>query len=297
MQKALEQMNIQLHKVISDITGVTGMRIIKAILDGQRDRLELAKLKDRRIRSSVDRIAKALDGDYRPEHLFALRQAVELYDIYYQKIAQCDEQIEQYLIRLASKISPPNQALPPDKRSSSKRRRQEPGFDLRAHLFHLTGVDFTQIEGFSVLTIQTILSEVGLNASRFPTEKHFVSWLGLCPENRITGGKIKSSHTRRIKNRAANAFRLAAQGVINSNGPMGTLYRRLRARLGPAQAITATAHKLARIFYRLWRDPDAYDPTHIEHHEQQNTQRTIDYLKKKARSLGFQLVPQPTAGL
>ena len=297
MQKALEQMNVQLHKVISDITGVTGMRIIRAILDGERDRLKLAQLKDHRIRSSVDRIAKALDGDYRPEHVFALRQALELHDFYYQKVAQCDQEIEQYLLHLESQMPPPERPLPPDKRSSYARRRQEPGFDMRAHLHHLAGVDFTQIEGFSTLTVQTILSEVGLRPLRFPTEKHFASWLALCPENRKTGGRIKSTRTRHVKNRAANAFRLAAQGVANSNGPLGTYYRRMRARIGPAEAITATAHKMARIFYRLWRDPDSYDPQHIEHNEQKNTQRTINYLKRKARSLGFELVPQPAPAL
>ena len=295
MQKALEQMNVQLHKVISDLTGMTGMRILQAILDGERDRQKLAALKDYRIRSSVDRIAKALEGDYREEHLFALRQAVESYRFYQQQIAQCDAQIEAYLSRLETRVDPQKQPLPPLKSARKKPPGNQPAFDLRTHLYRISGVDFTQVEGLQVLTVQTLLSEVGLDPSKFPTSKHFTSWLGICPDNRITGGKIKSTRTRKVKNRAADAFRLAAQAVANSAGPMGVYYRRMRARMGPAQANTATAHKLARIFYRLWKEPDTYDPTQLEHHEQQNTQRTINYLRKKARDFGFDLVPQAVA--
>jgi len=295
MQKALEQMNVQLHKVISDLTGMTGMRILQAILDGERDRQKLAALKDYRIRSSVDRIAKALEGDYREEHLFALRQAVETYRFYQQQIAQCDQQIEAYLNRLETRVDPQQQPLPPLKSARKKPVGNHPAFDLRTHLYRISGVDFTQVEGLQALTVQTLLSEVGLNPSKFPTVKHFTSWMGICPDNRITGGKIKSARTRKVNNRAADAFRLAAQAVANSAGPMGTYYRRMRARLGPAQANTATAHKLARIFYRLWKEPDTYDPTQLEHHEQQNTQRTINYLRKKARYFGFDLVPQAVA--
>ena len=164
-----------------------------------------------------------------------------------------------------------------------------------SHLYRISGVDFTQVEGLNVLTTQTILYEVGLDPSRFPTQKHFTSWLGLCPDNRITGGKVKSSRTRKVNNRAANAFRLAAQAVANSSGPIGSHCRRMRSRIGKAEAITATAHKLARIFYRLWANPRTCDPDLLDYHEQQHTQRTINYLRKKARSLGFQLVPQPVA--
>ena len=295
MQKALEQMNVQLHKVISDITGVTGMRIIEAILAGERDRQKLAALKDPRIRSSAHRIAKALEGDYRSEHLFALRQALETYRFYQQQIAACDQQIETYLSNLDSRIDVTQTPLPPPLSGRNKSSSNQPTFDLRTHLYRISGVDFTQIEGLNVLTVQTILSEVGLDASKFPTQKHFTSWLGLCPDNRITGGKIKSSRTRKVNNRAAYAFRIAAQALANSSGPLGAFYRRMRGRIGPAEANTATAHKLARIFYRLWTDPEAYDPSLLEHHEQQHRQRTITYLRKKARSLGFELVAQPVA--
>lgn len=295
MQKALEQMNIQLHKVISDITGVTGLRIIDAILAGQRDRRALAALKDYRIASSQETIAKALDGDYRPEHLFALRQARDLYQVYRQKISECDTHIEQYLTQLDSKVDPIAKPPPPCKRGNKKPEGNQVSFDLRTHLYRISGVDFTQIEGFDTLTIQTILSEVGLSATRFPTCKHFVSWLCLCPDNRITGGKVKNSKTRKSKNRAADAFRLAAQAVGNSTGPLGSFYRRLKSRLGAPKAITATAHKLARIFYSLWKDPQRFDLDRLALHEHQNTLRTINYLRKKAASLGFDLVPQLVA--
>jgi transposase len=295
MQKALEQMNVQLHKVISDVTGLTGMRIIDAILGGERDRQKLAALKDPRIRSSADRIAKALEGDYRAEHLFALRQAVESYRFYQQQIAACDEQIEAYVSRLGDRVDVTEKPLPPPKSGTRRSTSNDPHFDLRTHLYRISGVDFTQIEGLSVLTTQTILSEVGLDASRFPTPKHFTSWMGICPDNRITGGRIKSSRTRKVTNRAATAFRLAAQGVANSSGPIGAFYRRMRARIGAAEAITATAHKLARIFYCLWNEPNTYDPSLFERYEKQHTERTLHYLRKKAHALGLELVPQPCA--
>ena len=295
MQKALEQMNVQLHKVISDITGVTGMRIIQAILDGERDRLKLAALKDPRIRSSSDRIAKALDGDYRAEHLFTLRQALESYTFYQQQIASCDQKIQEYLGSFEGQVDPDQKPLPPAKSGRKKPRANEPDFDLRRHLYRMTGVDFTQIEGLGPMTVQTIVSEVGLDASKFPTPKNFTSWLGLCCDNRITGGKVKSSKTRKVKNRAATAFRLAAQAVSNSAGPIGSFYRRMRFRLGPAEAITATAHKLARIYYHLWSTRQPYDPDILQRHEQQHHQRMIRNLQKRARTLGFQLVPEPAA--
>ena len=290
MQKALEQMNVQLHKVISDITGVTGLLIIDAILDGERDRQKLAALKDPRIKSSSDEIAKALEGDYRKEHLFALRQALETYRFYQKQIDYCDQEIEKHLSTMDSHDDT-TQTPPPSKPYRKKSGSNQPLFDLHAHLFRIAGVDFTQIEGLDVLTTQTILTEVGLEASKFPTSKRFASWLGLCPNNRITGGEVKSRSTRKVKNRAANAFRLAAQAVSRSANPLGAYYRRVRSRLGPAGANTATAHKLARIFYFLWTNHQTYDPTRLDRYEQLRTQRTIDYLRKKARKLGFVLEP------
>ena len=291
MQKALTEMNIQLHKVISDITGVTGMRIIRAILDGERNLVKLAQMKDPRIKNSEETIAKALEGDYRPEHLFALKQAVELYFFYHQQIDACNQEIEDYLKQLESEID-----SDPDMKTIKRNKqisKNEPSFDLASHLYHFTGVDFTKIDGLNVLTVQTILSEVGLNPEAFGTEKRFASWLGLCPENRITGGNIKSVRTRKVINRAAKAFRLAANSLKNSSSALGGYYRRMRARLGPPKAITATAHKLARIFFHLWKNGGTYQDLGADYYEQKYKDRVIKNMKKRAKQLGFQISLQP----
>lgn len=291
MQKALTEMNLHLHKVLSDITGVTGMRMVRAILEGQRNPVALAAMRDGRVKSSAAEIAKALEGDYRPEHLFVLRQAVELYDIYHEKIASCDREIEAVLSAFEARS--PGSPCPPAK--PRKRRKNEPYFDLRSHLFRVTGVDFTQIKGLDTSTVQTILSEVGLDPSRFPSEKHFCSWMGLCPDNRITGGKIKKRSTRKVTNRAADAFRLAAQSVANSLSALGGYYRRMKARLGSPKAITATAHKLARLFYRLWKTGDAYRDPGLDYYEKRYQERLLSNMKRKAKELGFMIDFQPLA--
>ena len=289
MQKALIQMNLQLHKVITDITGLTGMRIITAILEGERDPMKLARMKDHRIKSGVKRIAKALEGDYRPEHLFALKQALELYDTYRNKIEACDREIGKCLARFNSKIDS-------DQRTGTKlnnRNKNQPTFDLGSHLYRVSGVDFTLIPGFDVLTAHTVISEVGLDPSKFATHKHFCSWLALCPDNRITGGRIKSSKTRKSSNRAANAFRLAAQSLARSPSALGAFYRRMRTRLGAPKAITATAHKLARIFYHIWKNGAEYHDQGADYYEQLYRQRVLANLKKKARTLGYNINLQP----
>ncbi len=207
MQKALIQMNLQLHKVVSNITGMTGMAIIRAIVRGERNPEKLAELKDRRIKSTVAEIAKALSGDYRAEHLFVLQQELTLYDIYQQQITVIDREIEQCLSNFESQTEDP-----PPPRKGKKRKKppgNEPNFNLHRHLFRMTGVDFTQIDGLNVLTVQTILSEVGLDPNRFPTVKHFCSWLGLCPGSKITGGKVKSSQTRKVVNRAERCLQVS----------------------------------------------------------------------------------------
>jgi transposase len=258
-------MNVQLHKVISDITGATGMRIIRAILDGERDPVRLAAMKDPRVRSSREQIAKALHGDYRSEHLFALRQSLDLYHTYRKMIADCDGQIEQYLARFDTRVEPTDKPLAPPTHVHRSPRGNEATFDLRAHLYRITGVDFTRIDGFDALTVQTILSEVGLDGGRFPSEKHFASWVALCPDNRVTGGAVKNTRTRKVVSRVATALRRAAQSAANSHTALGGFYRRMRARLGPAKAITATAHKLARIFYRMWKYRDQYKDLGLQH--------------------------------
>lgn len=287
MQKALIQMNLQLHKVISDISGLTGMRIIKSILAGERNPLTLAKMRDPRVKNSAETIAKALEGDYRQEHLFALKQAVEAYEIYQSQIRDCDREIEAYLSKFDSKVDDKN--LPPSRKKKQKPKGNAPHFDLRGHLYRITGVDFTQIQGLDASTVYTILSEVGLDPSAFPTVKNFTNWLALCPNNRITGGKVKSSKSRKAKNRAANAFRLAARSAGNSTSALGGYFRRMRSRHGGPEAITATAHKLARIFFHLWRTGEPYqDPGH-DYYEQKYKERVLANMIKKAKNLGYEI--------
>ena len=293
MQKALTEMNIQLHQVISDMTGLTGMRIIKAILAGERDPIKLAQMRDPRIKSTAQQIAKALQGDYRQEHLFTLRQAVELYDVYHQKIEACDQQIEQYLTQVESKIDLESAPLPASTKSNRKPKGNAPHFDLRAHLYRISGVDFTQIDGLDAVSVHTILSEVGLDPTAFQTEKNFCSWLGLCPNNRITGGRVKSSKTKKVVNRAAAAFRMAAQSLIRSSTALGGYYRRMCARIGAPEAITATGHKLARIFYHLWKNGGTYRDPGPLYYEEKYKERVINNMIRKAKQLGFQINIEP----
>jgi len=293
MQKAFTQMNLQLHHVISDITGVTGMSIIKAILAGERDPQKLAQLKDRRILNPTEIIAKSLEGNYRQEHLFALEQALEAYEFYQKQIQTCDKQIEQYMNQIQSAIDLEKFPLPPAPKGKRKIQGNAPKFDLRSHLYRICGVDYTTIPGIDALTVQKIISEVGLDHTAFPSEKHFGSWMGLCPENRITGGKVKSSKTRKVVSRAANAFRMVAQTLANSASSLGAFYRRMRARKGPAKAITATAYKLARIFYQMWKTKKPYQDLGADYYEQQYKERTLKNLKRKAALLGYNIVLQP----
>ena len=290
MQKALIQMNLHLHKVVSDITGLTGMTIIRAIVAGEHNPEVLAALKDPRIKSSVTEIAKALTGDYRPEHLFVLKQEFTLYQVYQTEIAAIDAEIEKCLADFEIKtVDEP----PPTKRKRRKKPTgNNPSFDLRKYLYRIAGVDFTLIDGLDALSVQTILSEVGLNPERFPTVKHFTSWLGLCPGQKITGGKVKSSQTRPVENRAANAFRMAAFSLTQSRSALGAFYRRLRSRLGAPKAITATAHKLARLFYRMWTTAGQYVDPGLDYYEQKYHEHMLSNLRKKAQSLGFDLVAQ-----
>ena len=287
MQKALTEMNVQLHQVVSDITGATGMAIIRAIVAGERAPEELAALRHPRSRRTAAEIAQALQGDYRQEHVFVLGQELALYDAYQIQLTACDQQIEQNLSSFDAKVEIP---LPAAGAPRRKPQDNQPTFDLQTHLQRISGVDFTQIDGMGALTIQTILSEVGLDPSRFPTVKHFTSWLGLCPGSCVTGGKAKHSRTRLVVNRAANAFRMAAQAAGKTRSAIGAFYRRLRTRLGSPKAITATAHKLARIFYRLWTSGANYHDPGVSYYEQRYQEQLVKGLRKKAQSLGFDLV-------
>lgn len=268
------------------------MAIIRAIIAGERDPQILAAKKHYRAKRSEAEIAAALNGDYRSEQIFVLQQELQLYDVYQTQIAACDRQIQECLAQFSDKVNLNESPLPPSKHPRHKPQGNEPTFDLRTHLYRISGVDFTGIDGLGVLTVQTIISEVGLDPSRFPTVKHFTSWLGLCPCNRITGGKVKSSQTRLVINPAANAFRMAAQTAGKSNSALGAFYRRLRSRLGTPKAITATAHKLARIFYRLWTSGGDYQDLGMDYYEQRYQERVINNLQKKALVFGFELVPQ-----
>jgi len=290
MQKALHQMNIQLTIVLTDITGLTGMQIIRAIISGQHNPVELARYRDPRCASSEETIAKALTGHYLAEHLFSLQQAVELYDFYNQQIAACDKEIEQKYSAIKPVIPADAPPLPPPSRRS--RSKHEPDFDLRQSLYQITGVDLTEIDGLQALSVQQIIAETGTDMSKWPTAKHFASWLTLAPRNDISGGKVLRSRTIKSKNRAAQAFRMAAQSVSRSNSALGGFYRRLRAKHGSPKAITATAHKIARIFYHMLKYRQPYlDPGHA-HYEQQHQARLLKNLKRKATSLGFDLVPK-----
>jgi transposase len=294
MQKALTQMNLQLHRVLSDVTGLSGMRILKAIVAGERDPHRLATLKHERVKATEAEIAAALSGNYRDEHLFVLQQELTLYESYQQQIAACDARIEAYLAQLPSPLAPDAQPQPQKVR---KPVQNQPSFDLKTHWHRISGVDFCAIDGLGPLTVQTILSEVGLDPTRLGSAKQFASWLGLCPGTNISGGKRHSSKTRKVVNRAANAFRIAAMAAGKSDSAIGGFFRRLKARLGAPKAITATAHKIARIFYQLWTTRQSYQDAGAQSYEQQYRQRKLKALKKQAAALGFELTevltPEP----
>lgn len=296
MHKALQQMNVQLAQVLSDVTGVSGMAIIEAILAGERDPVKLAALVDPRVRATTATIQKALKGDYRPEHLFVLQQAHSLYGTYEERIDACDEQIVRETAVLADKVDPQCQPLPARKAGRPATKDQMQGQDMRQMLYRKFGSDLTAIEGIGVATALVVLTEVGPNLSGFKTEKHFCSWLGLCPDNRISGGKVLSSHTRRVINRASDALRMAAITLERSQSALGAFYRRMKGRLGPAEAITATAHKLARIIYRLIKHGEAYVRQGMEDYEKKFQERKLYALKKTAILMGFDLIPKQQVG-
>lgn len=293
MQKALTQMNLQIHHVLSDITGVTGLAILDAILAGERDPGALAQHRDRRIKASRETIAKALVGDYRPEHLFTLRQVLDSYRHYQRLIGECDVEIQTRLGAFASTIDPARHPPPPPKGSRRKPRGTPitPSFDLRTELYRILGTDLTQVPGLQTPTVHALFAELGADLSPFPSGAHFTSWLGLCPDNRISGGKVLSVKTRHVKHRVAQALRLAAYSLSRSQSILGGFFRRMRAKLGAPKAITATAHKLARIIYHLVTTRQPYDESRLAAAEADHQRRTESRLRIQARALGFQLVP------
>ena len=289
MQKALDQMNLQLHHVISDLSGTTGMAILDAILSGERDPHRLAKLRDPRIKADAATVARSLLGDYRREHLFTLGQSVTAFRHYQQQLSACDIEIEKMLAEFSDGGGPdqPKLEAPKDRH---KPRRNELRFDLRGHLYRVFGVDLTAVPGINAQTAHTLLSEVGRDLSAFPSAGAFASWMGLCPDNRVSGGKVLSSHTRKVKNRLAKALRLAAQSLFRSQSWLGQFFRRMRAKLGAPKAITAAAHKLARILFHLLATRQPYDESVFAIQEIQNNQRMQQKLAQQAKKYGFQLV-------
>lgn len=289
MQKALTQMNIQIHHVIADIMGTTGLSIIDAILAGERDPQKLATFRDPRVKASEETIAKSLVGDYRVEHLFTLRQSLQAYRHYQGLIAECDQQVKALLSEFDSRIDLSERPLPPN--SKRPRKKDASVAELRIECYRLTGVDLIAIPGIKVNAVHTLMAEIGRDVSKFPSSKSFASWLGLCPDNRISGGRILSVQTRAVKNRAATALRLSAQSLYRSQTALGDFFRRMRAKLGAPKAITATAHKLARIIYYLLKTGTPYDQTCFARHEEQYKRRKEIRLKNQAKALGYVLVP------
>jgi transposase len=296
MQKALTQMNIQLANVISDLSGWTGQRIVRAILAGERDPDTLAALSHPGIHATRDTIAKSLEGTWQPDLLFVLQQEVAMYDAYQHRIAECDQALEQHLKGVADKVADaaPDAASHEAPRSGPKRRRKAgshaPQFDLGRELHRISGVDLTRIDGIDVGIAQTLISEVGVDMTRWKTEAHFASWLGLCPDNRITGGKVIRKGTRHVVNRAATALRLAATTLLRSQSYLGAQYRRLRGKLGAPKAITAMAHKLARLVYRLLTWGHAYVDKGQQYYEERHREQQVHLLTQRAAKLGLLLV-------
>ncbi len=290
MQKALRQMNLLLDNVVTDITGKTGLTIIRCIVEGERDPLQLAKHRDPHCKKTEQQIARSLKGHYRAEHLFALQQSVELYDVYDEKISACDRALASQLKQFDSKADDSDNM--PDKPVKKRKSSSSPDFDVRSELYRVTGVDLTAIDGIDENTALKILSETGTDMNRWPTAKHFASWLGLSPENKISGDKILSCKTKRIPNRASKALRMAAYSLTNSKSALGGYYRRMRSRLGAPKAITATAHKLARFIYSMLKNKTEYIDLGQDHYEQEYKARVLTNLKKKAKDMGYLLIPE-----
>jgi transposase len=288
IQKALILMNLLLTEVITDVMGETGQKIIRAILSGERDGELLAKHRNNHIKSSEQDIAKALQGNWREEHLFALKQAVALYDAYAVQLMECDLQLEKMLRDLAKNDL---EADKPKRRGGKS--KNAPNFDARTLLLQMCGVDLTRIDGIDVTTAFKVLAEVGADFSRFKDAKHFASWLGLCPGTKITGGKVMSAKTAPNTNRAAQALKMAAGNLRNSRSALGAYFRRLCGRMDKGKAVTACAHKLARIIYTMLTKGEAFVDQGQEHYEEKYRQRVVKSLTKRAEQLGFQLIPAP----
>ncbi|WP_368911161.1 IS110 family transposase [Proteus vulgaris] len=287
MQKALTFMNVQLYIVVSDITGVTGMKIVRAIVAGEHDPAILAKFRDPRCKADEQTICAALKGNYQPEHLFALRQAIILYDVYQRQVNECDVQIEAVLDRLCINSSEPNEPIPKPKHRAKQANAMT--FDVREKLYRLIGADLTQIHGIGPFLALRLISECGTDMNKWPTEKHFTSWLTLCPGSKISGGKVMSSHSRKSNNRVVAHLRLAATTVGRSDTALGAFYRRLSSRIGKAKAVTATARKIAILFYNAMKYGTKYKDPGAEYYEERYKERVLKNLKRQAERMGMTL--------
>jgi len=297
MQKALTQMNVQFQHVISDLTGLTGLAVLDAILAGERNPEVLAKLRDPRIQASEETIRKSLEGNWRAEHILALKQRLSLYRSHRDLIDECDREIEKLVAAFEPRVDPDEKPMPEDRKQKQRKRKKKSGsadFNLRAEAYKLFGVDLTQIPGLMTLVF-LLFSEVGRDMSRWPTAAHFVSWLGLCPDNDISGGKVLWRGARRTKSRAGTLFRLAAHSLHHNQTPMGDYLRRMKAKLGPAAATTATAHKIAIIFYTMVSKQVEYDASLWANRDQMREKRLEARLQKQAAQRGYKLVPLESA--
>jgi transposase len=293
MQKALEQMNVKLTEVVSDVTGVTGMAILRAIVAGQHDPVQLACLRQSGCKNDQATIALALQGRWQPEHLFELRQCLEIYDFYQKQISECDRVIGERLEQMAL----PNKPAPlPAGKASRRRRGNDLRFDARQKLYELAGVDLTAIEGIEANTAFVILSEIGTDMSRWANEKKFGAWLGLAPNPKKSGGKLKSAKTRSGANRAARALRLAARTLMRSHTALGAFFRRIAARRGVPKAITATAYKLARIIYGMLKQGMNYAQQGMADYEAAHRERQVKRLRRQAKEMGYELTERSPSG-
>lgn len=288
LQKALTQMNVQLHHVITDIMGVTGQAIVRAIAAGERDTATLAKLRERRIKADPATISASLQGHWRDEYLFTLKQALALIDAYAEQIRDCDGELQRLLGALKGHDLP-DEGLAAHKRNAPTRNSVR--FDARASLFEASGVDLTRIPGIDTSTAVKVISEVGADIGRFASVKHFTSWLGLCPGTKISGGKTLSSATKPCANRAAQALRMAAQTLCKSQSVLGAYHRRMCARMDRPKAITATAHKMARLMYFMLTKGQACVEAGQQDYEERYRERVVQNLTLRARGLGFELAP------
>ena len=297
MQKALTQMNVQFQHVISDITGLTGLAILDAIIAGERDAAVLAKRRDPHVKASEETLRQSLEGNWDPAQIVVLKQRLSLYRSHREQIDVSDKEIEKLLAAFVPQVDPEEKPMPEDRKQKQRKRKKKtgsPGFDMRKEGYKLFGVDLTQIPGL-MASVFTLFSEVGRDMTRWPTAAHFISWLGLCPDNDISGGKVLWRGNRRVKNRAGTLFRLAAHSLHRDQTPMGHYLRRMKAKLGPAAATTATAHKIAIIFYTMVKKQVEYDATLWAERDLMREKRMEARLHKQAALSGFKLVPWEAA--